>query len=106
MVNIGYNCDIQTQINILHDILKQNSLIYNILNRAQNLGIKYYYISAGCITQTVWNYLTEKDLMYGISDVDFIYYDNSDISYEAENAVIEKVRRVCIYGTVTVSGMI
>ena len=30
------------------------------------------------------------DIMYGISDIDFVYYDNSDLSYEAEDMVIQK----------------
>ena len=90
----GFNCDLNTQISLLSDILKQNSPVYDIIVKAADSGMRNYYITAGCIAQTVWNYQTKRDLTYGISDIDFIYYDGSDLSYEAENAVIEHINGV------------
>lgn len=55
-----------------------------------------YYIVAGCISQTVWNYQNGYELMYGISDVDFVYFD-VDTSYEKEDAVIRQVEHKFSY---------
>ena len=90
----GFNCDLNTQISLLADILKQNKPVYSVIEKAAYLDMQDYYITAGCIAQTVWNYQTERDLMYGISDIDFIYYDGSDLSYEAENTVIDYINGV------------
>ena len=37
---------------------------------------------------TVWNQLTGKPSGYGIKDVDLFYFDESDLSYEAEDGAI------------------
>ena len=34
------------------------------------------------------------ELMNGISDIDFVYYDNSDLSSENENSTIEYIKKV------------
>jgi hypothetical protein len=51
-----------------------------------------YYIGAGCIAQTIWNHYMKFDLLNGISDIDFVYYDSSDLSFEAENATMEYIK--------------
>jgi len=90
---LGYNCDLVAQKNLLLSIVSKNDVLLEILIKTQLLGLKNYYIGAGCICQTVWNYQNDKDLMYGISDIDFVYFDDSDISYEAEDFVIKKVKQ-------------
>jgi hypothetical protein len=40
----------------------------------------------------VFNHLTSRPLDYGIKDYDLAYFDASDLSYEAEDAVIRRVR--------------
>lgn len=87
---IGYNCDLETQKQILHSILQKNSILYEVIKGVQDVGLDKYYIGAGCISQTVWNYQNGFDLMYGISDVDFVYFDENT-SYEKEDAVIKQI---------------
>ena len=91
---IGYNDDLQSQINQLTEILGLNKVLYNVIEKAVETGLSNYYIGAGCITQTVWNYQMGLDLINGISDIDFVYYDDSDLSFEAENAVIERITSI------------
>ncbi|MEH7309111.1 nucleotidyltransferase family protein, partial [Neobacillus drentensis] len=55
-----------------------------------------YYIGAGCITNTVWNYLSGFPLNYGISDVDVVYYDREDLSRDSEYKYKEEL--VCKLG--------
>ena len=42
--------------------------------------------------QPVLNHLTSRPLDYGIKDYDLGYFDDSDLSYEAEDAVIRRVK--------------
>ena len=47
---------------------------------------------SGAVYQPVLNHLTVRSLDYGIEDCDLAYFDASDLSYEAEDAVIRRVR--------------
>lgn len=87
----GCNKDLYYQIKLLSEILIKNEPLYEVIKKSADIGIKEYYIGAGCISQTVWNYQTGKNLYYGIEDVDFVYYDNSDLSYVAEDKIIKLV---------------
>jgi len=78
----------------IHDILLKNRPIYSVIEKMANIDLPNYYIGAGCITQTVWNYQCGFNLMHGISDIDLVYYDASDLSYEAEDATIKRVKRM------------
>lgn len=91
-IKIAYNLDILSQIEILEQIIRSNKIIYQVIERAELLGLEHYYIGAGCITQTVWNYLSGNDLLYGINDVDFVYFDAEHLEYDNENEVIVKVQ--------------
>lgn len=90
---IGYHCDLAEQLDILRELLKQSAVIEQVLQDAQALGLENYYIGAGCICQTVWNLQTGRDPLYGISDIDFAYFDSTDLSYAAEDRVVERVHR-------------
>ena len=90
---IGYNTDINRQIKHFKEIIFSNEILSNILTNAENVGLDCYYIGAGCIAQTIWNYQMNRELNYGISDIDFVYYDSSDLSFEAEQKIIEKVKK-------------
>lgn len=88
----GYNEELGRQIKILHEIIKQNDLLYSLICLAEQAELKNYYIGAGCIAQTVWNYQSGNDPMYGISDFDFVYFDEADLSYETEEKIGEKIK--------------
>ena len=89
---IGYNCDIGTQRRLLYEILSRNAILLEVLRGARTLGLENYYIGAGCVCQTVWNFQNGLELMHGISDIDFVYFDE-DLSYEAEDRVIKQVKQ-------------
>lgn len=89
---IGYNCGLDTQKRLLCDILFRSPVLAEILRETPTLGLENYYIGAGCICQTVWNFQNGLDLMHGISDVDLAYFDG-DLSYEKEDAVIQRVKQ-------------
>lgn len=90
---IGKNKSINEQINILEQILKTSKNIMTILKileeyKKENKDFENYYLSAGCINQTVFNYYHNYDINYGIEDYDIVYYDE-DTSYEKEDKIIK-----------------
>jgi hypothetical protein len=85
----GFNIDLRTQMEQFENIIMSNKILNSVLIKANKIGIKNYYIGAGCIAQTVWNYQMNLELANGISDIDFVYYDSSDLSFEAESSMIE-----------------
>ncbi|NUU59298.1 nucleotidyltransferase family protein [Paenibacillus agri] len=76
----------------LIEIITGSSWLMNLFHGAQTLEPHPYYIGAGCLVQTVWNELTERPLNYGIEDIDIVYYDSADLSYESEDAMILKAK--------------
>ena len=86
----GVNKDMYTQVDSLQHIVRLNPTLHKILTRAKELNLADYYIGAGCITQTVWNYLSDYPLDYGISDIDFVYYD-PNLDSVAEATVAQQV---------------
>ncbi len=74
---------------LLH-IVFQSNLVSDAFERAARLNLPNWYIGAGCIAQTVWNHLHGYSLASFISDVDLVYFDPTDLSFEAEDAVIQQ----------------
>lgn len=89
---LGYHCDLSTQRQLLQEILFQSPVLSEVLQGARPLGLENYYVGAGCICQTVWNYQNGLNPLHGISDIDLAYFDG-DLSYEKEAAVIGRVKR-------------
>jgi hypothetical protein len=58
-----------------------------VLDRMEQLGLSDWWLTAGCIAQSVWNRLYDRAADHGILDYDVIYFDR-DTSWEAEDAVI------------------
>jgi len=75
-------------------LLKENSIIQNILELTPKLNMPNWYLGAGCISQTVWNILHEYEPTRGIKDYDLVYYDKSDISYNGEDKYIKKGKKL------------
>lgn len=82
------------QVEKLTQIVRKHKAIYEFLDRVQELKINNYYIGAGCITQTTWNYLSDLPLEHGIKDVDLVYFDDSDLTEEKEDQVKSQLERM------------
>jgi uncharacterized protein len=61
------------------------------LGALADLGLSDSWVVAGAIYNMVWNRLTGQAPTHGINDIDIFYFDDSDLSYEAEDAVIRQV---------------
>lgn len=59
-----------------------------VLARAAVVNLPGWYLTAGCVFQTVWNVVTGRPPAAGIRDYDLFYFDDSDLSWEAEDRVI------------------
>ena len=72
-------------------ILHASSPLMEVLTVARHLNLPDWLIFSGAVYQPVFNHLTGRPLDYGIKDYDLAYFDASDLSYEAEDAVIRRV---------------
>lgn len=77
----------------LAEILMDDKIIHEALRKAYDLDLPDWWITSGAIYQTVWNTLSGKSSGHGIKDIDLIYFDESDLGYDAEDEVIRKVNR-------------
>ena len=75
----------------LEDIVRADPGLMTLLVRLRDLGLPQWRLVAGCLYQTVWNVLTGRPRGTGIRDYDLIYFDPDDLSYEAEDRVIQRV---------------
>ena len=66
-------------------------LLMRVLLTIRALELPDWLIMSGAVYQRVLNALTERAPDYGVRDYDLGYFDASDISYEAEDAVIRRV---------------
>jgi hypothetical protein len=83
---------IDEQLIALKSALSQNGVLLTVLDRAADLGLPDWYVTAGCLFQTVWNVVTKKPATSGIKDYDVFYFDRSDLSWTAEDRVIQSAR--------------
>lgn len=72
------------------DILR-NPANAAILSRWSELGLPQGWLVAGCLFQTVWNLQAGRPPGEGIRDYDLFYFDDQDLSAEAEQAVQQRV---------------
>ncbi|CAK16398.1 nucleotidyltransferase family protein [Pseudomonas entomophila] len=71
----------------------------NATNRAllallPKLDLPNCMLTAGCLFQTFWNVRSGRAAEWGIKDYDIAYFDE-DLSWEAEDRVIARVRDAC-----------
>ncbi len=71
-------------------ILRAAPTLMEVLRKVRDLDLPDWMIFSGAIYQRVLNHLTGRDPDYGIRDYDVGYFDPSDTSYEAEDAVIRR----------------
>lgn len=92
----GKDKSLNEQLLVLESILNKSKKIKEILRvleqySKENQDFKNYYLAAGCINQTIFNYYHNYDLDYGIGDYDIVYYDE-DTSYEKEDIIIKDLK--------------
>jgi uncharacterized protein len=73
-------------------IVRSTPVLMRVLSVARHLCLPDWLVFSGAVYQPVLNHLTGRPLDFGIKDYDLGYFDMSDLSYEAEDAVIRRVK--------------
>jgi hypothetical protein len=81
--------DRDTQAAALEAIVRAEPVLMAVLGAARALALPDWWLVSGAIYNTVWNSLTGLRPMTGVKDIDLFYFDDTDLSYEAEDAVIK-----------------
>jgi hypothetical protein len=79
-------------LNDLETALRQNKWLGEILERFEEVALPDSWLVAGCIAQTIWNLGYAQPAEFGLEDVDLIYFDEQDLSYEAEASHERRLR--------------
>lgn len=77
----------------LEDIVRSSPLLMEVLAGLDDDTLPDHLLVAGAIYNLVWNRLTGRPDLTGINDIDVFYFDDSDLSYEAEDVVIQRLAR-------------
>lgn len=70
------------------DIVTSDPLVGGVLDAAATLDLPDWWLVSGALYNTVWNTLTGRPSGFGIKDADLFYFDDGDLSYDAEDKVI------------------
>jgi uncharacterized protein len=76
----------------LTTILRATPPLMHVLSVARHLRLPDWLVFSGAVYQPVLNHLTGRPLDFGIKDYDLGYFDMSDLSYDAEDEVIRRVK--------------
>lgn len=82
----------ENNFQILLGHLKKNDFLWEVINSSDDLNLPNWYVGAGCIAQTVWNNLSNRQSLDGIKDIDWVYFDQNDLSEDAEAKASQRVR--------------
>ena len=75
----------------LEKIIRSSPLLMEVLEGLRQDGLPEQMLVAGAIYNLVWNRLSGRPDLTGINDIDVFYFDDGDVSYEAEDVVIQRL---------------
>jgi uncharacterized protein len=75
----------------LEAVIRDDPDLMRVLVLLRWLDLPQGWLVAGAVYQTVWNKLSGQPRGTGIRDYDLVYFDDADLSYEAEDVVIKRV---------------
>jgi hypothetical protein len=76
----------------LTEIVCATPPLMQVLSVARHLRLPDWLVFSGAVYQPVLNHLTGRPLDFGIKDYDLGYSDVSNLSYEAEDMMIQRVK--------------
>lgn len=71
-------------------IVRADTVLWPALLIARDLDLPDWLIASGAVYQSVWNALTGHPCGYGLRDIDLIYFDGGDLSWDAEDIQIRR----------------
>ncbi len=75
-------------------ILRKNQDLMIVLDALEKFQLPNYYVVAGVVFQTIWNYLEDNNLNDNVKDIDIIYYDRQNLAKEDEKKLETKIIKV------------
>ncbi len=69
----------------------QNASNARLFERLVASGLPNWILVSGSLFQTVWNLQTGRPATHGIKDYDVFYFEESDLSWEAEDKWIKRI---------------
>lgn len=72
----------------LEAIVRADPVLMAVLEGLREIGLPDWLVVSGAIYNRVWNELTGRPPLNGINDIDMFYFDDTDLSYAAEDKVI------------------
>lgn len=85
--------ELDADSSFLSSVLK-NPINAELLSILPKLALPQCTLTAGCLFQAAWNFKSGKPAAWGVKDYDVFYFDNGDLSFEAEDAVIQRAGRI------------
>lgn len=82
------------QVTAFEELVRHNEVIDALLPRLAVLDLPDWYLTAGCLFQTVWNELSGRPAIAAILDYDVFYFD-ADLSWTSEDRVIRRCAAAC-----------
>lgn len=73
------------------DCAMANRANATLIERLARLRLDQCHLTAGCLFQAVWNRVSGHAPDWGIKDYDIFYFDDGDLSWDAEDRVIGMV---------------
>ena len=64
--------------------VQRNPISCALLEPAAQLDVPDWWLASGAVFQTVWKVIDGRDPTAGIGDYDLIYFDDTDLSWDAE----------------------
>ncbi|KAI8229726.1 hypothetical protein K4K55_006923 [Colletotrichum sp. SAR 10_96] len=65
-------------------------------SKGLSLNLPNWYLAAGAVSQTIWNHMSGLPATTGIHDYDLVYFDDTDLSWAAEDAAIQRGRALFV----------
>jgi hypothetical protein len=84
----GQSLDVQRAE--LERVIRAEPVLTAVLEGLRDLALPDSWLVSGAIYNSVWNALTGRAPMTGVKDIDVFYFDSADLSYEAEDRVIQQ----------------
>lgn len=72
-------------------LVLQNPFNEQLIGRLASIGLSECHLTAGCLFQTVWNQISQRDAALDIKDYDVFYFDGQDLSWDAEDRIIRRL---------------
>lgn len=84
---------LEQQSAALETFVRGEPFLMELLAFIRDEGLSDGWLVSGAIYNMVWNRLTDRPALENIKDADVIYFDDRDLSYEAEDIVIQRFNR-------------